>query len=57
MPRRPSRSSPAVAVAPMEAVARQLAGGKDVVVVRNGLFSFRWSAILEAGPNRGRGHP
>jgi len=33
----------------MEAVARQLAGGKDVVVVRNGLFSFRWSAILEAG--------
>ena len=33
----------------MEAVARQLAGGKDVVVVRNGLFSFRWSAILGAG--------
>ena len=33
----------------MEAVARQLAGGKDVVVVRNGLFSFRWSAILDAG--------
>ena len=33
----------------MEAVARQLATGANVVVVRNGLFSFRWSAILEAG--------
>lgn len=33
----------------MEAAARQLATGKDVLVVRNGLFSYRWSAILEAG--------
>ena len=35
--------------AAMEAVARQLATGADVVVIRNGLFSYRWSAILEAG--------
>ena len=33
----------------MEAVARQLATGRRALVVRNGLFSFRWSAILEAG--------
>ena len=32
----------------MEAVARQFAGGKSVLIVRNGLFSFRWSAILDA---------
>ena len=32
----------------MEAVARQYAGGKPVLIVRNGLFSFRWSAILDA---------
>ncbi len=33
----------------MEAVARQLATGKGCLVVRNGLFSYRWSQILEAG--------
>ncbi len=33
----------------MEAVARQLAGGEKVMVVRNGFFSFRWSQIFEAG--------
>jgi aspartate aminotransferase-like enzyme len=33
----------------MEAVARQLATGKRCLVVRNGLFSYRWSQILEAG--------
>jgi aspartate aminotransferase-like enzyme len=33
----------------MEAVARQLAGGRSVLVVRNGFFSFRWSQILQAG--------
>lgn len=33
----------------MEAIARQLATGKSVLVVRNGLFSHRWSAILETG--------
>ncbi|MBF9059765.1 aminotransferase class V-fold PLP-dependent enzyme [Rhodobacterales bacterium HKCCSP123] len=33
----------------MEAVARQFAGGQDVLVVRNGWFSFRWSQILDAG--------
>ena len=33
----------------MEAVARQLATGRRVLIVRNGLFSFRWSQILEAG--------
>lgn len=32
----------------MEAVARQFAGGQDVLVVRNGWFSFRWSQILDA---------
>lgn len=33
----------------MESVARQLATGRRVLVVRNGLFSFRWSQILETG--------
>lgn len=33
----------------MEAVARQLATGEDVLIIRNGLFSYRWSAILETG--------
>ncbi|NLA65914.1 MAG: alanine--glyoxylate aminotransferase family protein [Leucobacter sp.] len=33
----------------MEAVARQIANGRRVLIVRNGLFSFRWSQILEAG--------
>lgn len=33
----------------MEAVARQIATGKKCLVVRNGLFSFRWSQILDAG--------
>ncbi len=44
----------AVAVVPgggtygMEAVARQLATGKRVLVLRNGWFSVRWSQIFEA---------
>ena len=33
----------------MEAVARQFAQDTDVLVVRNGWFSFRWSQILDAG--------
>lgn len=33
----------------MEAVARQFAGGKKALVIRNGWFSFRWTQILEAG--------
>lgn len=33
----------------MESVARQLATDKQVLVVRNGLFSFRWSQILQSG--------
>ncbi|GAT74715.1 class V aminotransferase [Microbacterium sp. HM58-2] len=33
----------------MESVARQLATGRRVLVVRNGLFSYRWSQILEMG--------
>lgn len=33
----------------MEAVARQFARGRDVLVVRNGWFSYRWSQIVEAG--------
>ena len=33
----------------MEAVARQFAGGKRVMVLRNGWFSYRWTQILEMG--------
>ena len=33
----------------MEAVARQFATGRKVLVVRNGLFSYRWSQIFEMG--------
>lgn len=33
----------------MESVARQLATDKKCLIVRNGLFSFRWSQILDAG--------
>lgn len=33
----------------MEAVARQLATGRRVLVVRTGFFSYRWSQILEQG--------
>ncbi len=33
----------------MEAVARQFARDKDVLVVRNGWFSYRWSQIIETG--------
>ena len=45
----------AVAVVPgggtfgMEAVARQFARDADVLVVRNGWFSYRWSQIIETG--------
>lgn len=33
----------------MEAVARQFAGGRKCLVIRNGWFSYRWSQILEMG--------
>lgn len=33
----------------MEAVARQFATGKRVMVIRNGFFSYRWSQIFDAG--------
>lgn len=33
----------------MEAVARQFANGAEVLVVRNGFFSYRWSQILQTG--------
>src|SRR3546814_17164232 len=33
----------------MEAVARQLAGGKKALVIRNGWFSYRWTQIFDAG--------
>ncbi|MEP3628753.1 MAG: aminotransferase class V-fold PLP-dependent enzyme [Hyphomicrobiales bacterium] len=33
----------------MEAVARQFATDKKVMVIRNGWFSFRWTQIFEAG--------
>jgi aspartate aminotransferase-like enzyme len=45
----------AVAIVPgggtygMEAVARQFALGNEVLVVRNGWFSYRWSQIIENG--------
>ncbi|MDW4499884.1 aminotransferase class V-fold PLP-dependent enzyme [Sulfitobacter sp. D35] len=45
----------AVAVVPgggtyaMEAVARQFARDAEVLVVRNGWFSYRWSQIIETG--------
>lgn len=45
----------AVAVVPgggtfaMEAVARQFAGARRCLVLRNGWFSFRWSQILDMG--------
>ncbi len=33
----------------MEAVARQFAAGKHVVVLRNGWFSYRWTQIFDMG--------
>ena len=33
----------------MEAVARQFARERDVLVVRNGWFSYRWTQIFDAG--------
>jgi len=33
----------------MEAVARQFAQGRKVLVIRNGWFSYRWSQIFEMG--------
>ena len=33
----------------MEAVARQFAGGKDVLVLRNGWFNYRWTQIFDMG--------
>jgi aspartate aminotransferase-like enzyme len=33
----------------MEAVARQVATGSRVLILRNGLFSYRWSQIIETG--------
>jgi aspartate aminotransferase-like enzyme len=33
----------------MESVARQFATGKDVVVLRNGWFSYRWTQIFDMG--------
>lgn len=35
----------------MEAVARQFGQNADVLVVRNGWFSYRWSQIFEAASN------
>src|SRR5262249_28702122 len=33
----------------MEAVARQFAAGRKVLVIRNGWFSYRWTQIFEMG--------
>lgn len=38
---------PGGGTAGMESVARQFAQGKDVLVIRNGWFSYRWSQIFE----------
>lgn len=52
---REAYSAHTVAVVPgggsyaMEAVARQLATGRRCLIVRNGLFSYRWTQIIEAG--------
>lgn len=40
---------PGGGTAAMEAVARQLFTGKKVLILRSGLFTFRWSQIIEAG--------
>jgi len=40
---------PGGGTAAMESVARQLATNQRCLVIRNGLFSYRWSQILEAG--------
>ncbi|MFO0121091.1 MAG: alanine--glyoxylate aminotransferase family protein, partial [Inhella sp.] len=39
----------------MEAVARQFAGGKHVLIVRNGWFSYRWTQIFDADKGLGGG--
>jgi len=40
----------------MEAVARQFAGGKRALIVRNGWFSFRWTQIFDMGGFAGETH-
>lgn len=40
---------PGGGTAAMEAVARQLFTGKKVLILRSGLFTFRWTQIIEAG--------
>ena len=48
-------NAPSVALVPgsgtygMEAVARQFATGKHVLVIRNGWFSYRWTQIFDMG--------
>jgi aspartate aminotransferase-like enzyme len=48
-------NAPAVALVPgsgtfgMEAVARQFATNKRVLVIRNGWFSYRWTQIMDMG--------
>ena len=48
-------NAPSVALVPgsgtygMEAVARQFATGKQVLVIRNGWFSYRWTQIFDMG--------
>jgi aspartate aminotransferase-like enzyme len=57
---RTTYSAQRVAVVPgggtyaMEAVARQLATGRRCLVVRNGLFSYRWSQIFDTGSVAGQ---
>ena len=41
----------------MEAVARQFAADKKVLIIRNGWFSFRWTQILDMGHKLGPPQP
>ncbi len=38
----------------MESVARQFAGDKQVLIIRNGWFSYRWTQIIEMGKLTGQ---
>lgn len=40
----------------MEAIARQLIHGAPVLIVRNGLFSYRWTQIIEKAKLTDRAH-
>ncbi len=47
---------PGVGTYAMESVARQFAGGKRALIIRNGWFSFRWTQIFDMGGFAGETH-